>query len=102
VTDILTAESVQYTRAIRIDQHFYEIAPGDQVDNSTDLDRDWCTVARIGKHDDDRDIEDAPDDRYCTGDCDAVIFFEDDDYAFAFHVRPSDEVFARFPVGGDA
>jgi hypothetical protein len=96
-----TAITAQYTRRIRIDEHYYEIQAGDQVDNSTDLESDWCTVARIGTHADDRDIEDAPDDYYCEGNCAAVFFFEDDDCAFAFHVRPGVEIYARFPVAAE-
>ena len=33
-----------FTRAIRIDEHVYELQPGDQVDISPNLDRRWVTV----------------------------------------------------------
>jgi hypothetical protein len=95
-----TLTETQYSRRIRIDEHFYEIRPGDLVDNSYNLEPDWCTVERIGRHGEDRDIEDAPE--YCDGTCVAVIFFEADACAFAFHILPGDVVYARFPVGGDA
>ena len=96
-----TATAIRYTRRIRIDEHYYEIQPGDQVDNSRDFSEDWCTVARIGTHVQDECIEDAPDDYYCEGKCAAVIFFEDEDCAFAFHIRPGDEVYARFPMAAE-
>jgi hypothetical protein len=90
-----TMTETLYTRSIQIDNQWFRLQPGDQVDNLGD----WCTVARLGEHAEDKDVEDAPDDAYCEGNCDGVIFFADDDCAFAFHVREaSDEVHARFPV----
>jgi hypothetical protein len=87
-----------FTRPIQFEESWHRLQPGDQVDNSVDMAEDWCTVARLGQHAQDKGNEDAPDDFYCGGDCEGVIFFTDDDCAFAFHIRPGVEVFVRFPV----
>lgn len=87
-----------YSRPIRFEEQLFRLEPGDQVDNSLDLDRDWCTFARLGTHAEDTGIEDAPDDRYCDGNCSEVIFFAADEHAYAWHVRASDEIEVRFPM----
>jgi hypothetical protein len=90
-----TATATRYSRSIQIDDQWFRLQPGDQVDNLGD----WCTVERLGSHAEDKDNEDGPDESYCEGNCDGVIFFEDDDCAYAFHVHEAtDEVHARFPA----
>lgn len=96
-----TAITTRYTRRIRIDAHFYELEPGDQVDIAQDLGEQWATIARVGTHADDRDVEDAPVEWYCEDGCAAVLFFTDDDYAHPWHIQDSDEIYARFPVAAE-
>lgn len=91
---------ILYSRPIRFEEQLFRLQPGDQVDNSTELEPDWCTFARLGTHAEDVDIEDAPDDRYCDGTCTEVIFFDADEHVYAWHVQASDEIEVRFPVGG--
>jgi hypothetical protein len=93
-----TTITTQFSRSIQIDDQWIRLQPGDQVDNSLELAAEWCTVARLGSHGEDEGNDDADDDRFCEGNCEGVIFFEEDDYAFAFHVRPGDEIHVRFPM----
>lgn len=88
-----TMTETLYSRRIRIDEHYYELQPGDQVDISLELEPEWATVVRIDGHVDDRSR--------CDGDCECVIYFEGSIGTIPWHVSASDEVYARFPVGGD-
>lgn len=93
-----TTIATSYTRRIRIDEHYYELQPGDQVDIAQDFGEQWATIARVGTHADDHDVEGAPDEWYCEGGCAAVLFFADDDYAHPWHIQGGDEIYARFPA----
>jgi hypothetical protein len=88
MTDLATR--TRFSRRIRIDQHYYELQAGDQVDMSLDLDPTWCTIAQTGSHDENGDNAEA-----CDGSCDAVLLFEDDDHP-PLHVTDSEEIYARF------